>query len=170
MVALDWLLRLPQQRCQQNEVVDLLEVPAIAARFGLDEEDLPVLKTWINGAGIRWGLNQQHRDGLGLGATGEQNSWIFGIRRMLLGYANGAQQHYQGIEPYAEVGGLSSALAGCLAEFVEALIAWQNRLALPQTPLVWAEQARQLLTDFLPYPARTTGCCWHGCMSHSTSI
>lgn len=148
MVALDWLLRLPQQRCQQNEVVDLLEVPAIAARFGLDEEDLPVLKTWINGAGIRWGLNQQHRDGLGLGATGEQNSWIFGIRRMLLGYANGAQQHYQGIEPYAEVGGLSSALAGCLAEFVEALIAWKNRLALPQTPLVWAEQARQLLSDF----------------------
>jgi exodeoxyribonuclease V gamma subunit len=67
---------------------------------------------------------------------------------MLLGYANGVQQHYQDIEPYAEVGGLSSALAGCLAEFVEALIAWQNRLALPQTPLVWAEQARQLLTIF----------------------
>lgn len=148
MVALDWLLRLPQQRCQQNEVVDLLEVPAIAARFGLDEDDLPVLKTWINGAGIRWGLNQQHRDGLGLGATGEQNSWIFGIRRMLLGYANGAQQHYQGIEPYAEVGGLSSSLAGSLAEFVEALIEWQCRLILPQTPLVWAEQARQLLTTF----------------------
>lgn len=148
MVALDWLLRLPQQRCQQNEVVDLLEVPAIAARFGLNEDDLPVLKTWINGAGIRWGLNQQHRDGLGLGATGEQNSWIFGIRRMLLGYANGAQQHYQNIEPYAEVGGLSSTLAGSLAEFVEALIVWQSRLTLPQTPLDWAEQGRQLFKTF----------------------
>ena len=32
----------------------------------------------------------EHRDGLGLGAAGEQNTWIFGVRRMLLGYASGA--------------------------------------------------------------------------------
>jgi exodeoxyribonuclease V gamma subunit len=30
LVALEWLLRLPQQRCRQSEVRDLLDVPALA--------------------------------------------------------------------------------------------------------------------------------------------
>jgi exodeoxyribonuclease V gamma subunit len=89
LVALEWLLRLPQQRCRQSEVRDLLDVPALAARFGLHEDDLPTLGRWIEGAGVRWGLDQQHRSGLGLGPAGEQNAWIFGVRRMLLGYASG---------------------------------------------------------------------------------
>jgi exodeoxyribonuclease V gamma subunit len=77
---------------------------------------------------VRWGLDQQHRAGLGLGSAGEQNSWLFGIRRMLLGYATGAGPSFGDIEPYAEVGGLDAALAGSLAELVEALLAWRELL------------------------------------------
>lgn len=148
MVALEWLLRLPQQRCQQTEIMDLLEVPALAGRFGLEAEDVVLLKRWIAGAGIRWGLNLAHRAELGLGAAGEQNSWMFGLRRMLLGYASGAAMPYQGIEPYAEIAGLDSAQAGCLAELVTALIDWQRRLAQSWRPEEWATQARQLLQTF----------------------
>ncbi|MBC7656992.1 MAG: exodeoxyribonuclease V subunit gamma, partial [Frankiaceae bacterium] len=99
LIALDWLLRLPQQRCLQSEVRDLLDVPAIAARFGITEDDLPRLAQWIDGAGVRWGLDRAHRGALGLAPAGEQNAWIFGIRRMLLGYANGASGDFAGIEP-----------------------------------------------------------------------
>jgi hypothetical protein len=59
LVAMEWLLRLPQQRCRQSEVRDLLDVPALAARFGLDEDDLPTLGRWIEGASVRWGLDQR---------------------------------------------------------------------------------------------------------------
>lgn len=88
--ALDWLLRLPTQRCRMSELVDLLEVGAIASRFGIDQESLPKLTEWMVGAGIRWGLNDQHRTNLNLGACGDQNSAWFGLQRMLLGYASGA--------------------------------------------------------------------------------
>jgi exodeoxyribonuclease V gamma subunit len=111
LVSLEWLLRLPQQRCRQSEVRDLLDVPAVAQRFGLGDEDLAVLGRWIEGAGVRWGLDHDHRAGLGLGMAGEQNAWIFGVRRMLLGYASGAGASFGEIEPYAEVGGLDAALA-----------------------------------------------------------
>ena len=56
VAALDWLLRLPQQRCRFSELRDLLEVPALARRLGLTADDLPRLALWMNGAGLRWGL------------------------------------------------------------------------------------------------------------------
>jgi exodeoxyribonuclease V gamma subunit len=148
LVALEWLLRLPQQRCRQSEVRDLLDVPAVACRFGLGEDDLAILGRWIDGAGVRWGLDQQHRAGLGLGSAGEQNAWIFGVRRMLLGYASGTGASFEGIEPYAEVGGLDAALAGSLAQLIEALLEWRERLCVTRTPSEWGEQARALLAAF----------------------
>ncbi|MEO7496515.1 MAG: exodeoxyribonuclease V subunit gamma, partial [Massilia sp.] len=148
LVALEWLLRLPQQRCRQSEVRDLLDVPALAARFGLADDDLATLGHWIEGAGVRWGLDQQHRNGLGLGSAGEQNAWIFGVRRMLLGYASGAGASFGDIEPYAEVGGLDAALAGSLAQLIETLLDWRARLAEARSPAAWGEQARALLAAF----------------------
>ena len=148
VVALEWLLRLPQQRCRQSEVRDLLDVPAIAARFGLAPDDLALLGQWIEGSGVRWGLDADHRASLGLGAAGEQNSWIFGVRRMLLGYASGADAAYSGIEPYREVGGLDAALAGSLAQFIEALLHWRTLLADARSPEEWGTVARALLAAF----------------------
>jgi exodeoxyribonuclease V gamma subunit len=152
LVALEWLLRLPQQRCRQSEVRDLLDVPALAARFGLHDDDLPTLGRWIEGSGVRWGLDQQHRNGLGLGPAGEQNAWIFGVRRMLLGYASGGGGDnggsFAGIEPYGEVGGLDAALAGSLAQLVEELLHWRAVLAEARSPVEWGVQARALLATF----------------------
>ena len=148
LVALEWLLRLPQQRCRQSEVRDLLDVPAVAQRFGLTPDDLPMLGQWIEGSGVRWGLDRRHREGLGLGPAGEQNAWIFGIRRMLLGYASGSGDAFGDIEPYGEVGGLDAALAGSLAQLVESLLAWRAALAQARTPGEWGEQARALLAAF----------------------
>ncbi len=148
LVALEWLLRLPQQRCRQSEVRDLLDVPALAARFALADDDLDTLGHWIEGASVRWGLDQQHRDGLGLGSAGEQNAWIFGVRRMLLGYASGAGVNYQHIEPYAEVGGLDAALAGSLAQLIETLLAWRELLSQSYAPAAWGVQARAMLAAF----------------------
>jgi len=148
LVALEWLLRLPQQRCRQSEVRDLLDVPALAARFGLADDDLVTLGLWIAGAGVRWGLDQDHRNGLGLGSAGEQNAWIFGVRRMLLGYASGDGGPFAGIEPYAEVGGLDAALAGSLGQLIETLLHWRAALDQSRTPAQWDEQARALLAAF----------------------
>ncbi len=150
-VALQWLLRLPQQRCRLSELCDLLDVPAIAARLGLQPEDLPLLTRWMAGAGIRWGLNMPQRASLGLQACGDHNSAWFGLQRMLLGYASGSAQEDQafgGIEPYDEVGGLSAELTGVLAALVQRLLDWWSTAAVPAAPDAWAQRFRTLLQDF----------------------
>lgn len=155
MGALNWLLRLPQQRCRMSELVDLLEVSAVASRFGIDQASLPKLTQWMVGAGIRWGLNEEHRNDLGLLACGDQNSAWFGLRRMLLGYASGAVAvdspltSLDGIEPYAEIGGLESELAGSLAQLLQTLVNWWNVAMTPATPEIWAKRGRTLLASMV---------------------
>ena len=146
VAALEWLLRLPQQRCTLSELRDLLDVPAIAARFGVAPDALARLAQWMTGAGIRWGLNAAQREDLGLGACGEQNTGAFGLRRMLLGYAGG-DAAFAGIEPYAEVGGLEAGLAGALAGLLDRLEHWWRQAATAATPGDWAARARALLAD-----------------------
>ncbi len=151
--AVEWLLALPQQRSRMSELVELLEVPALAARFGLSEEGLPTLTRWMAGSGIRWGLSAQHRAGLGLGVCGDDNSALFGVQRMLMGYACGADPvsaDFVGADvpratPYPEVGGLDSELAGSLAHLLQALIDWWQTATQDATPAQWAERGRALL-------------------------
>ena len=147
--AVEWLLALPQQRSRMSELVELLEVPALAARFGLKGDDLPTLTRWMAGSGIRWGLSAEHRAGLGLGVCGNDNSALFGVQRMLMGYACGADPVDDdvalGVSPYPEVGGLDAELAGSLAYLLQALIDWWQTCTQSATPAQWAERCRAML-------------------------
>ena len=150
--AVEWLLALPQQRSRMSELIQLLEVPSLAARFGLKPDDLPTLTRWMAGSGIRWGLSGEHRTGLGLSSCGDDNSVLFGVQRMLMGYACGAdplpadvQNEVSSVDPYAEVGGLDAELAGALAHWLQALMDWWQTSATAATPLQWAERGRAML-------------------------
>ncbi len=148
LIALEHLLKLPDSRFAVSEILDLLDVPALRRRFGVDEADLATLHRWIEGAGVRWGLDAAQRERLGLPAGLEGNSWRFGLRRMLLGYAVGEGAALQGIQPYDEVGGLDAALAGPLAVLLERLEVAYAELAEPATPAQWGERLQALLTVF----------------------
>ena len=148
--AVQWLLALPQQRARLSELVELLEVPALAARFGIAPEGLPTLMRWMAGSGIRWGLSAEHRMGLGLGMCGDDNSALFGVQRMLMGYACGADPVTAGTSatmPYPEVGGLDAELAGSLAHLLQALIDWWQTATQEAAPVQWAERCRALLAS-----------------------
>ncbi len=150
--ALETLLALPQSRITVSDVLGLLEVPAVRACFGIAAEDLPTLHQWIDGANIRWGLHADQRASLGLPQTDDTsapNSWAFGLRRMLLGYAAGAQSGaWRGIEPYAEIGGLDAALLGPLMRLVDALDETWQTLRTPATVDGWCERLRALKARF----------------------
>lgn len=148
LIALEHLLKLPHSRLAVSEVLDLLDVPALRTRFGLTEADLPTLQRWIEGAGIRWGLDQQRRSERGLPTGLDNNSWRFGLRRMLLGYASGSGEAWNATEPYDEVGGLDAALIGPLDQLLQALDRHDRALSQPAAPTVWGERLRALLADF----------------------
>lgn len=150
IVALAHLLALPESRFAVSDILDLLDVPALRRRFGLDDDGLPTLRRWIEGAGIRWGLDGAQKLGLGLPAL-EQNSWRFGLRRMLLGYAVGDGESLDGIAPYAEIGGLDAAQIGPLANLLDQLEAAWRQLGTAATPSQWAERLHALLGNFFDH-------------------
>lgn len=153
--ALEKLLHLPDSRMAVSDLMDLLEVPAFRNRFGLEEADLPKLHQWIEGAGINWGLNPDQRTGFGLPTGLEQNTWEFGLKRMLLGYAVGKAEAWNGIEPYDEVGGLEAALVGPLAAVLEQMESLWKILSRPGSPEQWCLRIRSLAKNFfLPGESR----------------
>jgi len=147
LIGLEALLQLPRSRFAVSELLDLLDIPALRARFGIDESDLPRLRLWISGANIRWGLDARQRAGLGLPDGLEQNSWAFGLRRMLLGFAAGAGGPWQGIEPYDEIGGLEAALIGPLVQLLETMERYWQALREPRNAQRWTQLIAQLLQD-----------------------
>ncbi len=147
LIGLETLLNLPQSRFAVSELLDLLDIPALRARFDIDESDLPQLRGWISGANIRWGLHAAQRASLGLPEDLEQNTWRFGLRRMLLGFATGRAEPWQGIEPYDEIGGLEAALIGPLAQLLETLEHYWKVLQTPRTPDDWTQVVARLLDD-----------------------
>ncbi|KAB7627955.1 exodeoxyribonuclease V subunit gamma [Alkalilimnicola sp. S0819] len=147
LIALERLLSLPESRFAVSDLLDLLDVPALRRRFGLEATDLPLLRRWIEGAGVRWGLHAEQRASLDLPHGQEQNSWRFGLRRMLLGYAVGRGEAWSGIEPYAEVGGLEAAALGSLVELLDTLERWWRRVAEPAAAQHWAARLGALLEE-----------------------
>lgn len=145
LIALEQLLHLPESRCAVSELLDLLDVPALRRRFGLEEGDLQRLHRWAEGAGVRWGLDAEQRAHLDLPAGLTLHTWRFGLRRMLLGYAVGSGEAWHGVEPYDEVGGLDAALLGPLEQLLATLEAAWARLREAHAPAVWGEHLRWLL-------------------------
>lgn len=146
LIALEYLLKLPDSRFNVTDILDLLDVPAIRQKFNWQEQDLPTLHRWIHQAGIRWGLDAQQRHDLGLPQQIDQNSWLFGLRRMLLGYAMGTTTNdWQSIQAFDEIGGNQAILIGSLAQFIAVLDDIQKKLSQHLPPLQWATLLRQLL-------------------------
>ncbi|MFP8965236.1 exodeoxyribonuclease V subunit gamma [Pokkaliibacter sp. CJK22405] len=154
--AFDQLLSLGLSRISVSDVMDMLEVAALRARFGIEEADIPVLHRWISQANVRWGLHAEQRGSLALPEMPEQNSWLFGVRRMLLGYATGNSGAWQGIEPLDEVGGLEARLLGPLVQLLAMLEQSWRWLVQSHSVSDWCQGLRQLLNDFfLPEDARS---------------
>jgi exodeoxyribonuclease V gamma subunit len=132
MLALEYLLDLPHQRFTLSEISDLLDVPAIQRRFGINVDALAQLRLWLGEAGVRWGLDKEQRATLALGELGSSYSWMFGIERMLLGFAMGDEPQWQGCAPYAEVGGLAAAELGSVLQFIQQLKRWHSKFSNAQ--------------------------------------
>jgi exodeoxyribonuclease V gamma subunit len=147
--ALESLLKLPESRFSVSECLALLEVPALRKKFAIDETALPKLQQWIHESGVRWGLNQQQRQAaVAMPEDITANTWEFGLQRMLLGYAVGAGQRFNAIEPYAEIGGLDAQWLGSLASLLEKLESTLQPLTEQQSVAGWVTLLQQLLDDF----------------------
>ncbi|MCW8994962.1 MAG: exodeoxyribonuclease V subunit gamma, partial [Psychromonas sp.] len=146
LVSFLQLLNLNQSRYTREDIFALLEVPAILQRFNLDQDDFVLLQKWINESGIRWGLNEKSATQWELPEL-PQNSWAFGIKRMLLGYAMG-DTLFADISPYDEVQGLQGDLLGRFIDFIDALITLEDALKQSYSAQQWQAFGYQLIDSF----------------------
>lgn len=145
--ALDTLLNLPNSRFSNTEILDLLNVPAVQACFELTSAEVSLLERWVNAAGVRWGLTGEQREYLEVPQF-EQNTWLFGLRRMLAGYLIGDTTLWRNIAPYDEITGLDARVAGQLAHLLDMLNHYWHLLRGKYTPDAWGDVLGQLLSDF----------------------
>jgi len=146
------LLALPQSRLPASMLWDLLDLPALRRRFRIAEEDLPLLRSTLQSAGARWGLDADQRRDLGVGEE-TAHTWLFALQRLFLGYALGGEADCWGIEaaylPLEEGERLAPFL-----ELLQSLATWQQRLQRPLPPAQWRHQLENLLNSFfLPVDA-----------------
>lgn len=142
------LLDLPERRVTVSELLDWLDIPAFRHRFGIDASALARIARWVTGSGVRWGLNEAHRELLGLPALAN-NTWRFGLERMLLGYAVGGESQAAGdafaaIEPYDEIQGLDAEWVGRLIDVTDTLDNFAEEMAEPCAPAQWADRLARL--------------------------
>lgn len=142
------LLSLSRSRYTVEEIFGLFENPACADRFSLNEKAIAQLHQWIEDTGIRWGLDDLTAKAFDLPTT-HKNTWQFGLKRMLLGYAmNSHSGVWKDILPYDNSSGLIADLIGHLATLLERLIYWRETLSKPHLLVDWLPLCHKLLDDF----------------------
>ncbi|MFG0320499.1 MAG: exodeoxyribonuclease V subunit gamma [Planctomycetota bacterium JB042] len=116
------IVELAGGRLAATEVFDVLSLPVVSDRFGLDAGTLDRVGEWIRGAGVRWGRDAAHRAAERQPET-DRNTWRFGLDRLLLGLAmrGDGGRTFAGVLPVDDVEGTETAALGGLAAFVEAL-------------------------------------------------
>lgn len=143
------LLDLSGGRLDASQVLDVLELPAVRRRFGLDEADLARIRHWTRDVGIRWGLDAAAKTRWNLPATAE-HTWTLGLDRLLLGYAlpGDGQELYAGLLPYDGVEGGEAQALGGWRSFAEAVFGLDASLRERRSLAAWVEILGQTLDQF----------------------
>lgn len=55
------LLNLSNSRFENEEILELFDIPEIADRFDISEEEINILYYWIKEVNIRWAINEKHK-------------------------------------------------------------------------------------------------------------
>ncbi|WP_351088563.1 exodeoxyribonuclease V subunit gamma [Shewanella sp. S1-49-MNA-CIBAN-0167] len=141
------LLNINQSRFGLTDIIGILEVPAILRRFQLDDDELSLIRRWLDDANVRWGRSEQTRSQLGVQPFA-QNSWAFGIKRLILGYAfNDEADIYRDTLMVQGIEGQSSQALGKLLNFLETIDRYFTLFASDFSTTERLEQLQQLLAD-----------------------
>lgn len=149
------LLALPNSRFNVSELLDHLEVPAIMDKFDLSQVDVNLIKQWLMDCQIKWAKDAEHKANWGLPEI-ELNSWIYGLKRMLLGLALDGSKVWHDILSYQHIEGLNGVILGKLLDYFSFVHYLEQSLQGNKSLEHWHELIQQL-TDYLFIPKDENG-------------
>lgn len=130
-------------RFEAAQVLAILEIPAVRARFDLTQTDLDRIRRWVLKTRIRWGVDARHRQSHGLPGFSE-NTWQAGLDRLLLGVAMAGEGEamFGAILPYDEMEGEETEVLGRFMTFCNTLFGFVEGWKRPRSPVQWAQNLR----------------------------
>jgi len=146
------LLQLPGSRFHVSAVLDLLRLPAMQRKFGIDPSELDTIGSWLSNASVHWGLDAAHKTKV-LGAEAHtatgRYTWAWGLKRLLLGFAQGPEQpQFQDDWLLADVEGGQAVLLGRLILVLELLQSHARALDKGRTGEQWRDYLMQMIDEF----------------------
>ena len=155
MGVLAELLELATSRVTATEVLDLAGREPVRRRFSFADEDIFRLEEWVEGAGVRWGFDADHRREFQLDGIGN-NTWESGLDRILLGVAmaDERQRLFHDTLPLDDVDSADIDLAGRLAELIDRLQAALDALEGSRTIDGWADTLARISDSLTATPDR----------------
>ena len=142
------LLEAPLRPLSAGDVIDLLAVPAVAARFGVDEAGRGALQDWLASAGARFGLDAADRTDARADG-GNAYTLEFALDRLLLGYVTGAEVDIgagaAAVAAWPDLEGQAADALDAALRLLALLREARDRLADAQPPSRWQQLLEELL-------------------------
>ncbi|TYT74709.1 exodeoxyribonuclease V subunit gamma [Desulfobotulus mexicanus] len=135
------VLQLMDSRFGASEVFDLMEAEPVSKKFGLDEEGLDRIRSWLVDTRIRWGLDAAFKEAMDLPGQPSQ-TWRFGLDRMLLGMAmedEGDIPQNGGILPHDAMGPEAAETLNSLLFFMDRLTTFYEKIKVDRSPGEWMD-------------------------------
>lgn len=144
------LLGLAGSRLTVPQLLDILESPPVSRRFELAEDELELIRGWIDETRVRWGIDERDRARLGFPGYRE-NSWRAGLDRLLLGYAMPDMDGrlFNGKLPFDGIEGACALTLGKFAGFIDRVAELALKFARPRTLSLWRDELREMLAEFI---------------------
>lgn len=146
------VLGLADSRFTVAEVLALLAMAPVQARFGIATDELPRLEGWLDEAGVRWGRDGEHRARcLGMPADAtvarqDEGTWAFGLERLALSITSPPETGlFAGRLPVQDLEGDDARLGGSFLAFVRALLRLTETCGTAADVDTWIDRAETVL-------------------------
>ncbi|MBT4838631.1 MAG: exodeoxyribonuclease V subunit gamma [Methylococcales bacterium] len=142
------LLNISHSRFNFSDIFSLLDSENILKRFQLNKSAISRLKNTCQQAGIRWGEDGHSKQAFDCLAT-DENTWQFGLERLLLGIAmpDTASLFNQQL-PYPVFSSSEAEEIGKLQHFIRQLSQLRQKLSINHSALKWNEVLQSILNHF----------------------
>lgn len=149
-VAFLSLLDVPGARMTAPQIVDLLQVPALARALGLDAAGSDQLIAWLRESRVAWGLDAEFRLQFDVPAIAE-HSFAWAVDRMLAGHVFGTPdvdaeaQAFDGVLPLPGIHGAHVPAIGALDRLLLELAALHQDSRAPRPASAWVRRFAHLI-------------------------
>ncbi len=144
------VLEVLESRFSVLDVMRLMDAQSWREDFRFSSEERARLADLLQAAGVRWGIDANHREELGF--PGESlHTWRAGFGRLFLGFASmpGVVEPFEGLTPRGSLSLEDAELVARLSRLCSILFDFRERTSRPAPVSIWVDLLGQLSSALL---------------------